>query len=106
MENQDNTVKAVIFERRPRLAIAISRVLEKSKLITVVGRADNPQRLLEIVQNLRPDVVVMDADRPGCSLQEFCTILKHDFQAGVVLMSTESRRGPVHEAFSAGADSI
>jgi DNA-binding NarL/FixJ family response regulator len=105
MDN-DQVVTALICERRPRLAIGVTRVLEKSKQVRVVGRTDNPRKIVELVESLRPNVVVMNADRPGCNLLEICRTLKQDYSVGIVLLAFESRRGPVGEALAAGAHSI
>jgi DNA-binding NarL/FixJ family response regulator len=103
---EQDTVKVVIFERRPRLAIGMAKIMEKSKIITVVGRADTLERLEELVETLSPDVVMLDADRPGWSLAEICENLKREKNLGVVLFSTEGRNGPLKEAMSAGADAL
>ncbi len=106
MEATPNTVKVLIFERRPRLAIGIAKILEKSKMISVVGRLDNPQKIKEAIENLNPDVIIMDADHSGCPVLEVCSYLKRSYEIGVVLLATESEHGPVHEALTAGANSI
>ena len=104
MDTTINTVRVLIFERRPRLAIGIAKILEKSKLISVIGRLDNPQKLEEVIEALSPDVLVIDADHSGCPVGEVCSYLKRKYEIGIVLLSTEG--GPVHEALGAGADSI
>lgn len=106
METTVSTVKALIFERSPRLAIGITRILEKSKLISVVGRIDNPQKLEELIEELAPDVFIIDADNSGCPVLEVCSYLKHNYNIGIVLLSTESENSPVHGALTAGADSL
>src|SRR5438046_300823 len=106
METTLNTVRVLIFERRPRLAIGITNILEKSKMISVVGRLDNPQKIEELIEEVSPDVLLMDADHSGCPVLEVCSYLKRSYEIGIVLLSTESQNGPVHEALAAGADSI
>src|SRR5438094_2790556 len=102
---EQRLVKVLISERSPRLAIGISQILGKSKRINVVGRAEDSKRLLELVETLGPDVVVVNADRPGRDLIQLCGDLR-DRKLGVVLMSAESQLGPVREALEAGAHSI
>ena len=105
MDNAEQTVNVVIYERSPKLAIGIARLLEKSRIIQVVGRTEQPQRLKETVASLRPHVVVIGADRPGFNLVEVCREMSQ-YSVGVVLFSTESQRGPVREAMDAGAHSL
>lgn len=106
MDTTLNTVKVLIFERRPRLAIGITNILEKSKLINVIGRLDNPQKIEEQIEDLGPDVLIIDADHSGCPVLEVCSYLKRNYEIGIVLLSTENQNGPIREALAAGADSI
>jgi DNA-binding NarL/FixJ family response regulator len=106
METTATTVKALIFERRPRLAIGITNILERSKMISVIGRLDNPQKIEELIEDLNPDVFIIDADHSGCPVLEVCSYLKRNYEIGIVLLSTESQQSPLHEALTAGADSI
>lgn len=106
METTLGDIKVLIFERRPRLAIGITRVLEKSKIISVVGRLDNPQKIEELLEDLNPDVFIIDADESGCPVLEVCSYVKSNYEIGIVLLSTESQQGSVHEVLAAGADSI
>src|SRR5919201_4055269 len=98
-------VKVLIIERSPRLAIGITQILGRSKLVEVVGRTEDTKRLVEVVEALQPQVVVLNADRPGSSLRELCATLGGR-KIGVVLLSVESERGPVRDALEAGAHSI
>jgi len=99
-------ITVVLLARRPRLAIAMTKVLERSSLIEDVVRVDSPDRLIEAVRQAEADVVVMDADRPGCDLVEMARALSQETSARVVLLSTESKQGPVRDALAAGAHSL
>jgi DNA-binding NarL/FixJ family response regulator len=101
----ERTISVLVAERSPRLAIALSQILGKSDLTRVAGRCEDPKRLIGMVENLKPQVVLLNCDRPGGSLLELCKELRAR-KTGVVLLSTESRRGPVREALAAGASSI
>jgi DNA-binding NarL/FixJ family response regulator len=109
MENisssEQKPVNVLVIERSPRLAIGITQILGKSELVKVVGRSEDTKRLMELVDSLSPEVVLLNSARPGSSLVELCATLR-DRKVGVVLLSTESRRGPVREALEAGAHSI
>src|SRR5438477_4797708 len=100
-----NIVKVLMIERSPRLAIGITQILGKSKLVEVVGRTEDTKRLVELVETLQPEVVLLNADRPGGSLHELCGALRAR-KVGVVLLSVESQRGPVRDALEAGAHSM
>src|SRR5215210_5978890 len=88
------TVNVLIVERSPRLAIGITQILGKSKFVEVVGRTEDMKRLMELVEVLQPEVVLLNADRPGGSLRELCSALRGR-KIGVVLLSVESQHGPV-----------
>lgn len=104
-ENGVEVVRVLLCQRSPRLAIALAGVLEKSSLVKVVGRADDPKRMMELVKSLNVDVVLMDADRPGASLLDIGRILRTEHAVGLVLISAGSS-GPIPEAMAAGASSI
>jgi DNA-binding NarL/FixJ family response regulator len=99
-------ITVVLLARRPRLAIAMTKVLEKSNQIGQVIRVDSSDRVVEVARQSQADVVVMDADRPGCDLVELSRTLSQETSARVVLLSTESRQGPVRDALAAGAHSL
>ena len=81
-------------------------MLERSNVVQVIARCDSPKALLESVAKFSPQVVVLNADRPGCNLAELCRTLTREHKVGIVLISTESVRGPVRDALEAGAHSI
>lgn len=101
-------ITVVLLARRPRLAIAMTKLLERSEIVDTVVRVDCPERVVETARAARADVVVMDADRPGCDLTELCRNLTQATNAKVMLLSTESesRQGPVRDALEAGAHSL
>ena len=99
-------VSVLIVERRPRLAISLARVLGSSGMVRVVGRVDDPTRLREMVESLTPEVVLMNADRPGCPLVDVCMELTQKYKVGVVLHTAEAESQSMHEALAAGARCI
>jgi DNA-binding NarL/FixJ family response regulator len=103
---EDKGIRVILLARRPRLAIAMTKVLEKSSLIETVTRVDSPDRVVDVTRQARGEVVVMEADRPGCDLVELCRAISQQTSARVVLLSTESRQGPVRDALAAGAHSL
>jgi DNA-binding NarL/FixJ family response regulator len=109
MDNNANdgprATRVLIVERSPRLAIGITQILDKSELVKVAGRTEDPKRLMELVEALQPEVVLLNSDRPGSSLVDLCGALRGR-KIGVVLLSTESQRGPVRDALEAGAHAI
>jgi response regulator NasT len=69
----------------------ISSILAKAGIL-VIGEADNGPSALRLIQQLQPDVVIIDIDTaPGMSAAK---MLEEDDQIGLVLMGTHPRRGP------------
>jgi DNA-binding NarL/FixJ family response regulator len=70
---------------------AICTLLEHHEIVEVVGRAENGAGTIDMVANLRPDLVLMDADMPGMSGLRTALLLSQTASAPkVVLMSMDA----------------
>lgn len=70
---------------------AICSLLEHYEIVEVVGRAESGPETLDAVAELRPDLVLMDADMPGMSGLRTSLLLSQTSPAPkVVLMSMDT----------------
>ena len=79
------------------------RILEDDPSISVVGEAGNGDEAVRMFEELRPDVVVMDAAMPGSSgLTATREILKAAPKAAILMLSMHSEETLVRQAMAAG----
>lgn len=58
-------IKVVLVDDHQLVRTGIRRILFDAEGIEVIGEADSGEQALEIVRQLRPDVVLMDVHMPG-----------------------------------------
>ena len=69
---------------RERLAALISDM----QAVELVGQAGDPYEALEVIQRLRPQVVILDIRMTGCNGFRVLEIIKRDMADTVVIMLT------------------
>ncbi len=58
------TLRVLIADDHPLFAEALTLTLDADSRVDVVGHAPNGREAVELVSELRPDVVLMDLDMP------------------------------------------
>lgn len=80
------------------------RLLEDADGITVVGEAENGVRAVQMVDELRPQIVLMDCSMPdGDGVHATREIVRIHPETNVVMLSMHSERTLVRRAIEAGA---
>jgi DNA-binding NarL/FixJ family response regulator len=80
------------------------RLLEDDPDIVVVGEAADGDEAIRLATSLKPRVVMMDCAMPGTSgLAATRTILEHDADALILMLSMHSEETLVRQALAAGA---
>jgi len=59
--------KTLVVDDSETILHAICTLLEHHDIVEVAGRAESGTQTLDIVLDLKPDLVLMDADMPGMS---------------------------------------
>jgi DNA-binding NarL/FixJ family response regulator len=98
-------IRVVLVDDNDKARTAIRRLLDDAEGIQVVGEAENGVACLAVVQDLKPDVVIMDVLMPemdGLEATERLQALAGR-QPHVVICSTYATGGLVEEAFAKGA---
>lgn len=78
-------------------------LLEDQQDIEVVAEARNGREAIELVQQLRPDLVTMDLNMPGISGIEAIERIMHDKAVPILVVSNESDAQMAYEALRCGA---
>lgn len=83
---------------------AIRALLERESEMKVVGEAADGQATLELVRQMRPDVVIMDVAMPGLNgIETTRKIIAEVSGVKVIALSAHSDRRLVFHMFKAGA---
>lgn len=104
-ENADapsRAVRVVIAEDEAIIRLDLRETLEAEgyEVVADCGRGDIA---IELVRELRPDVVILDIKMPGLDGIETCRRLSRERDAAVVLLTAFSQRDLIEQARDAGA---
>ncbi len=99
-----NEIKVVLVEDHFLTRIGLRTVLERTPDIRVIGEAENGAIAVQLVRELKPDVVLMDVGMPLCdgieAARQICT--ENPAQRIIMLTSHDSEQD-IFAALSAGA---
>ena len=71
----------------------IRRLLEDSKQVEIVGEADCGEDSLQLAQNLKPDVILMDVNMPGIGGVEACRrILQRNPKQKIIVLTVHNEQ--------------
>ncbi|MDI9485580.1 MAG: response regulator transcription factor [Bacillota bacterium] len=97
-------IRVLIVDDHPLLRQGLSRLLELEGGITVVGQASNGVEALRMVEELKPDVVLLDINMPGMNGIEVAkTIRKYHPDTEVLVLTIHDNESYVNEMIRIGA---
>lgn len=100
----EQLVRVLIVDDSAFVRKVIKQMLSRSPFLDVVGVARDGAEALELVEELRPDVVTLDLNMPGTDGLSFLRQQMARRQVAVLIVSIASRNGEqVLEALEAGA---
>lgn len=83
--------RAVVADDSATILHAICTLLEHHRVVEIVGRAESGSEAIDRVNELRPELVLLDADMPGMSgLRTALLISQMHPEVEVLLMSMET----------------
>jgi DNA-binding NarL/FixJ family response regulator len=96
-------IRVVIAEDHLMVRAGIQALLEKAGDVEVLGAASNGQEAIEAVQELNPDVLIMDIMMPRMNgIQAAENIRELNQPVKILLLSMYSDPGLVHQALQSG----
>ena len=97
-------IRIMVVDDQGIVRAGISLLIDQQDGMEIVGQATTGREAVEMVENLRPDIVLMDVSMPGLNGVEAAgKILKGDSGAKVLALSAYSNRRFVRDMFKAGA---
>jgi DNA-binding NarL/FixJ family response regulator len=98
-------LRILIADDNPMVRRGIIRLLSDEPLWELCGEVADGAQILESVDQLRPDVVLLDVSMPGLNGLEAARLLRQQFpQTKIVIMSQHDPRQLRPRALEAGAD--
>ena len=96
-------IRVLIAEDHLMVRAGIRALLEKTGEVHVLGEASNGQEALEMAQELKPDVLIMDIMMPRMNgIQAAEKIRELKLPTSILLLSMYSDAGLVHQALKCG----
>jgi len=85
-------IKVFLIDKHPVIRQGLATVLEKSAGFQVVGDASNVQDALSQIEELKPDIVIMDAFRGESDNNKDITMILQKFGKVKIFVLTDSNR--------------
>ncbi|WDD30211.1 response regulator transcription factor (plasmid) [Nostoc sp. UHCC 0926] len=98
-------LKIVIIEREPFTLLGIKTAISQSPDIEVSGEATCGEIGLKLIEETKPDVVLVDLLLPDMSGLELTHSIKKKTNTKVVIFTNQAHEDVVNSAFIYGADS-
>lgn len=106
-----STIQVVIIEDHDLSRVGLTAALQHSCAVEVLGSAPNGRQGLEMIQQYKPDVAILDIGLPDIDGIEVTLQLKQvqqedeSLQTKVLMLTANTNEDAVLAAFAAGADS-
>lgn len=99
-----NVIRVVLVEDHLLTRIGLKTVLERTDDIRVIGEAENGQVAVQMVKQLKPDVVLMDVGMPLIDGIEAARMICADNPAQrIIMLTSHDNEEDIFAAMSAGA---
>jgi DNA-binding NarL/FixJ family response regulator len=99
-----SAIKVLIVDDHNLVREGLKAVFDQGDEVQVVGEAGSGDEALELVDKLKPDVVLMDISMPGMNgIQATKLIREKNPDAKIVMLTMLDQEGYVYEAVKAGA---
>lgn len=96
-------IRVLIAEDQGMVLGALAALLETEQDLTVVGQAQNGREALELIRQVRPDVILTDIEMPELTGLELAAELRRQhLPMRVAILTTFARAGYLRRALEAG----
>lgn len=103
MTEANQPLRVLLVDDQAMIRAGFQMILNLEDDIEVVGQAGNGAEAIEAVQQLHPDVVLMDVQMPVMDGIAACTRISSETSAKVVIVTTFDRDDYLFEGLRAGA---
>ena len=86
-------IKVLLTDDHALVRTGIKRLLEDSEQVEIIGEADTGEASLDLVQELKPDVVLMDVNMPGMGgVEASRRILQRDPGQKIIILTVHNEQ--------------
>ena len=98
-------IRAVLIDDHPLVRAGIRNFIERVQHIEVVGESDNGHDAIPVVQELKPDVVLVDIEMPVMGGIDFTIWLRQNYpQTKIIILSSYDDEAYILATLRAGAN--
>lgn len=95
--------RVLLVEDHPLIRVGLKFLFDKSENFSVIGEAVNGEKAVELAEELKPDVIVMDLRMPGLDgIQATRAIRKKWAEAKIVMLTLYNSEDEILGALQAG----
>jgi len=97
-------IRLLIIDDHEMVREGLKAILTTEPDFTIVGDAANAEQAFELIERLRPDVILLDIRLPGTSGIDVCrTVTERYPEAAVIILTTFTDESLVAQCIQAGA---
>jgi two-component system response regulator DegU len=98
-------IKILIADDHELIRGGLKRLIGFEDDMTVMGEAENGERALELIDDLKPDILLLDIRMPHvCGTEVLKKIRDGNLPIKVIMLTVENDRKTIHSAIDIGAD--
>jgi two-component system NarL family response regulator len=99
-------VRVLVVDDHPPMRMGLVALIKSQAGMDVIAEASDGEEAIEVYEDVRPDVVLMDLRMPGMGgVEAILSIRKKDPEARIIVLSTYDMDEDIHRALQSGAKS-
>jgi two-component system NarL family response regulator len=99
-------IRVLVVDDHPPMRMGLVGLIKSQPGMDVVAEASDGEEAIEVYEDVKPDVVLMDLRMPGIGgVEAILAICKKDPEARVIVLSTYDLDEDIHRAIQSGAKS-
>ena len=101
-----STIRLLVVDDHPPMRFGLVALVRSQPDMEVIAEAADGEEAIEVYEDVRPDVVLMDLRMPGMGgVEAIIAIRKSDPAARIIVLSTYDMDEDIHRAIQSGAKS-
>lgn len=101
-----STIRLLVVDDHPPMRFGLVALVRSQPDMDVIAEAADGEEAVEVYEDVRPDVVLMDLRMPGMGgVDAIIAIRKSDPEARIIVLSTYDMDEDIHRAIQSGAKS-